>query len=87
MPHCAQTFTSEACPWQDGEIRKSFQRSLSKQGFKFKLNTKVTGAKVEGDVVKLSVESAKGGEPETLEANVVLVSAGAGLLLPLSQLI
>jgi hypothetical protein len=26
---------------QDGEIRKLFQRSLQKQGMKFKLNTKV----------------------------------------------
>ena len=38
----------------------------------------VTGASVEGDMVKLTVEPAKGGEPQTLEANVVLVSAGAG---------
>lgn len=36
----------------------------------------VTGAAREGDVVKLIVEPAKGGEPETLEADVVLVSAG-----------
>ncbi len=26
---------------QDGEVRKAFERSLKKQGFKFKLNTKV----------------------------------------------
>jgi len=29
---------------QDGEIRKQFERSLKKQGFSFKLNTKVTAA-------------------------------------------
>jgi hypothetical protein len=26
---------------QDGEVRKAFERSLKKQGFNFKLNTKV----------------------------------------------
>ena len=26
---------------QDGEVRKQFERSLKKQGFAFKLNTKV----------------------------------------------
>ncbi len=26
---------------QDGEVRKQFERSLKKQGFNFKLNTKV----------------------------------------------
>ncbi|EIE20004.1 dihydrolipoamide dehydrogenase of glycine decarboxylase from pisum Sativum [Coccomyxa subellipsoidea C-169] len=63
-------------PTMDGEIRKAFERSLKKQGFKFKLNTKVTGATVEGETVKLTVEPAKGGETETIEADVVLVSAG-----------
>ncbi|KAK9902764.1 hypothetical protein WJX75_005307 [Coccomyxa subellipsoidea] len=63
-------------PTMDGEVRKAFERSLKKQGFNFKLNTKVTGAAVEGDSVKLTVEPAKGGESETIEADVVLVSAG-----------
>ena len=61
----------------DGEIRKAFQRSLTKQGFKFKLNTKVTGAKKSsGGGVVLSLESSKGGAAEEFEADVVLVSAG-----------
>ncbi len=38
----------------------------------------VTGAAKEGDTIKLTVEPAKGGESETLEADVVLVSAGVG---------
>uniref|UniRef100_UPI00286DA268 FAD-dependent oxidoreductase n=1 Tax=Sphingomonas sp. TaxID=28214 RepID=UPI00286DA268 len=42
----------------------------------FKLGTKVTGAKVEGETVKLSVEPAAGGAAETIEADVVLVSIG-----------
>lgn len=62
-------------PTMDGEVRKAFQRSLTKQGFKFKLNTKVNGAKIEADKVTLDLESKKG-EKETFEADVVLVSAG-----------
>jgi len=38
----------------------------------------VTGAQLEGDAVKLAVENVKTGASEELEANVVLVSAGAG---------
>lgn len=56
-------------------MRKAFQRSLTKQGFKFKLNTKVNGAKIEGDKVKLDLETKKG-DKETFEADVVLVCAG-----------
>ena len=44
----------------------------------------VTAATREGDTVKLTVEPAKGGDPETLEADVVLVSAGCNLLLRFS---
>ena len=29
------------CVMQDGEVRRQFERSLKKQGFDFKLNTKV----------------------------------------------
>lgn len=60
----------------DGEVAKTFQRSLQKQGFKFKLNTKVIGGERQGDSVKLKVDSAKGGKEEELEADVVLVAIG-----------
>jgi len=60
----------------DGEVAKSFQKTLQKQGFKFKLNTKVVSGKREGDVVKLKVDAAKGGKEEELEADVVLVAIG-----------
>lgn len=45
-------------------ISKQFQKILQKQGFKFKLNTKVISAVREGEVVKLKVDSAKGGKEE-----------------------
>ena len=60
----------------DAEISKMVQRSLAKQGLKFKLNTKVLGAEVDGDTVKVSVDAAKGGKEEILDADVVLVAIG-----------
>jgi len=69
-------FASDIVPTMDGEVRKQFQRSLEKQGMKFKLQTKVVGVDTSGDVVKLTLEPATGGEQATLEADVVLVSAG-----------
>jgi len=58
-----------------GEIAKAFQKALSKQGFKFSLGTKVTGAETSGSGVKLSVEDKKG-KKSTLNADVVLVAIG-----------
>ncbi|VDK73223.1 unnamed protein product [Onchocerca ochengi] len=60
----------------DMEVAKHFQRTLAKQGMKFMMNTKVTGGKKEGDLIKINVESAKGGIPKTLEADIVLVAIG-----------
>ena len=55
---------------------KQFQKILTKQGLKFKLNTKVTSAEKKDGKVFVNVEGAKGGNEETLEADVVLVSVG-----------
>lgn len=61
----------------DGEIAKKFQQILTKQGLKFKLNTKVlTANKVGEDQVEVQIESAKGGNNETLTSNVLLVAVG-----------
>jgi dihydrolipoamide dehydrogenase len=63
-------------PGMDLEIAKNFERILTKQGFKFKLSHKVTGATAAPDGVTLSVEPAQGGTAETLKADVVLVAVG-----------
>merc|ERR1711953_660071 len=61
----------------DGEVSKNFQRSLQKQGMKFKLNTKVTGAEKQADgSYKVQIESAKGGKVDTIDADVILVCVG-----------
>ena len=48
---------------------KQFQRSLGKQGLKFMLNTKVTGAEKRDGKVFITTESAKGGKEETVRRN------------------
>ncbi|MBK1666024.1 dihydrolipoyl dehydrogenase [Rhodospirillum rubrum] len=63
-------------PPMDGEVRKQSQRILEKQGLRFKLGRKVTAAERKGEGVSLTVEPAKGGEAETLEAETVLVAVG-----------
>jgi len=67
-------FAPDIVPTMDSEVRKQFQRSLEKQGMKFMLKTKMDGVDTSGDVVKLTLESAAGGQQTTLEADVVLVS-------------
>jgi dihydrolipoyl dehydrogenase len=69
-------FLDRILPGMDGEVAKQFQRMLQKQGFTFKLGSKVTAVDTKGKTLKVTVEPAKGGEPETLEADVVLVSIG-----------
>ncbi len=63
-------------PGLDLEVSKQFQKILAKQGFEFKLGTKVTGADTKGKRVKLTMEPAAGGSAETMEADVVLLSIG-----------
>ena len=63
-------------PGTDNEVAKAFERVLTKQGFKFKLGSKVTGATKTADGVVLTVEPAKGGDAETVTADVVLLAIG-----------
>ena len=69
-------FLDECLPGMDGDIRKEARRIFKKQGIEFKLGTKVTGCAVKGKKATLTMEPAKGGDAETLEADCVLVSIG-----------
>jgi len=60
----------------DAGIGADFQKALAKQGMVFKLGTKVTSAKKAGGKVTLTLEPAKGGAPEELVGDVVLVAIG-----------
>ncbi|HEY7580792.1 MAG TPA: dihydrolipoyl dehydrogenase [Acetobacteraceae bacterium] len=69
-------FLDRIVPTMDGEICKAFERILARQGMKFRLGTKVTGARKGNDGVTLSIEPAKGGAAEELKADIVLLSIG-----------
>jgi dihydrolipoamide dehydrogenase len=69
-------FLDRIVPTMDQDIGKQFQRVLTKQGFKFMLGSKVTGAKTVKSGVTLTVEPAAGGKKEELKADAVLVAIG-----------
>jgi dihydrolipoamide dehydrogenase len=69
-------FLDRIVPTMDGEVARAFERILAKQGMKFRLGTKVTGARKGNDGVTLTVEPAKGGQSEEIKADVVLLSIG-----------
>jgi dihydrolipoamide dehydrogenase len=69
-------FLDQILPGFDGDVRKEANKIFKKQGFEFKLSTKVTKAERKGDAVILTVEPAAGGAAETIDADVVLVSIG-----------
>ena len=69
-------FLDRIVPTMDGEVAKAFERILTRQGMKFRLGMKVTGARKGNDGVTLIIEPAKGGAAETLSADIVLLSIG-----------
>jgi dihydrolipoamide dehydrogenase len=69
-------FLDRILPGMDGEVAKQFQRLLEKQGFAFRLGTKVTGVDASGKKLSVKIEPAAGGKSETLDADVVLVAIG-----------
>ena len=58
----------------DQQIAKEALRHLKKQGLDIRLGAKVTGATVQGDVVKVGYES--GGAAQTLECDALVVAVG-----------
>ncbi len=69
-------FLDRITPGLDGEIGKQFQRILSRQGMKFQLSTKVVGVEKKSGALSVTVEPAKGGDKQTIETDVMLVSIG-----------
>jgi len=69
-------FLDRITPGLDGEVGRQLQRSLAKQGFQFKLSTKVTKAQKTNKGITLTVEPASGGAAETIKCDVVLVAIG-----------
>ncbi len=69
-------FLDRILPGLDGEVARQSQKILGKQGIAFKLASKVAGVDESGDALKVTIEPAAGGDSETLEADIVLVSIG-----------
>jgi dihydrolipoamide dehydrogenase len=69
-------FMDGILPGMDGEVRRQAQRLFEKQGMAFKLSSKVTAVNTSSKKLKATIEPAKGGAAETIEADVVLVAIG-----------
>jgi len=63
-------------PAADGEVSRQAQKIFEKQGLTFRMGQKVTGVEKLKTKLKVTMEPAKGGEAETLDAEVVLVAIG-----------
>ncbi|MFC4166802.1 dihydrolipoyl dehydrogenase [Teichococcus aestuarii] len=69
-------YLDRLAPGMDAETAKQFERVLAKQGMKFRLKSKVTGAAKSAEGVTLTVEPAAGGAAEEIKADVVLLAIG-----------
>jgi dihydrolipoamide dehydrogenase len=63
-------------PGMDGEVAKSFQKILTKQGFTFILGAAVQGVEVKGGKAKVTYKLRKDETEATLDADCVLVATG-----------
>ncbi len=69
-------FLDKITPAMDNEVSRNFQRILEKQGFKFRLSTKVVSVKKDKNGAVVEVEGVADGKKESLKADVVLVAIG-----------
>jgi dihydrolipoamide dehydrogenase len=69
-------FLPRILPGMDDEIAKKFMAIAKKQGLSFRLSTAVKQAKSLKAGVTLTVEPADGGKPESISADIALVSVG-----------
>ena len=60
----------------DKDVSRQFQKMLVKQGMGFHLSSKVTGVEKSGKGGKVTFEPVAGGDAQTLEADIVLISTG-----------
>ena len=61
-------FLDQILPGMDSDIVKQFARSLKKQGFAFKLSSKVLSAEKSGKKRKVVFENVKNGKQDEIEA-------------------
>ena len=63
-------------PGMDSEIATQLHRLLAQQGMDFRLQTRVVRADASDEGVRLTTEPSSGGDPTSLDADVVLVAVG-----------
>ena len=69
-------FLDSLLPGMDKEISTAMKKILQKQGLNFRMETKVTGAKVSKSGVELSTENVNTNETEMVKSDIVLVAIG-----------
>ncbi len=69
-------FLDRVTPGMDREIGRQMQRILTRQGISFRLGTRVEAVTEKGEGLEVTLAPAEGGDPETLEADRVLVAVG-----------
>ncbi len=69
-------FLDRITPGLDGEVAKSFQRLLTKQGMTFKLGSKVVGVERKNGALEVAIEPAASGAREMIQTDIVLSSIG-----------
>jgi dihydrolipoamide dehydrogenase len=69
-------YTDRICGGMDGQASDTLKRILEKQGFKFYMGAKVTGARLSSSGVSVTMETRDGGKLDGLDGDVVLVATG-----------
>ena len=69
-------YLDRVLPGMDGAVSKAARKIFEKQGIAFKLARKVTGVEAGQDGLTVKTEAAAGGDADSHEADVVLVSIG-----------
>lgn len=69
-------FLDRILPGMDGDVARSFQRILTKQGMTFRLSTKLTAVSDSEGSLVATLEPVSGGAPASVEADAILVSIG-----------
>ena len=69
-------FLPRLVPNEDADISKELARAFDRKGIQLLVGHKLTSAKNTGTQVTITVEPTAGGEPRTLEADILLVAVG-----------
>lgn len=69
-------YLNTTTPALDAEISKQFQRTLEKQGMKFRLSTKVQAVEIIENQAKITTQTVDGSQNNEIIADAVLVAVG-----------